>query len=465
MGGLPKKASQFKSLSASGDRHVLKVDGGGLLFDRLQPYSHKIEQAKIAAEGIVAAYNRIGYAAVGVGALDLAGGLGLLREMADRSEFSWLSANLVSAETGTNYFKPYISKQIGGLRIAILGMTSSRIEEEKLLDSAAAIRKWQEVLPSLLASIKGGHDLIIMLTDLDPGACSAIAMQHQEINLIIRAGGDIDNKQPRQLTSTTLLASTGKQGKYVGAMDISWSHPGNWSMDNELFLLLRKKQEGLARTIEKADALKNQPNMASMLGNLERKISMFQHEISELQQKIGTEPLSYFTNRFYAVETSIADDPEVLAIVNHTKERIGEVGRKKMAGKVGSRGTLIPEGYTGWKTCVKCHSEAAAKWRNTRHAGAFSTLVEKNQQFNFNCVPCHVTGIDFENVGKALSLSPVMQGVGCESCHGPGRGHAESVGEETLSAVSGKVCRGCHINEQDEDFDFFIDSRKIKCEI
>jgi 2',3'-cyclic-nucleotide 2'-phosphodiesterase (5'-nucleotidase family) len=100
LGGLSKKASQFKAIAGEKNLPLLKVDGGGLLFDRLPPAAHELEQKKIAAAGIIKAYNRIGYAAVGVASLDLAGGVDFLRELEKKSRFAWLSANLIDRENG-----------------------------------------------------------------------------------------------------------------------------------------------------------------------------------------------------------------------------------------------------------------------------------------------------------------------------------------------------------------------------
>jgi len=227
---------------------------------------------------------------------------------------------------------------------------------------------------------------------------------------------------------------------------------------------LREKQAGFEKTCAKIRMLENKPEMESMVGNLERKKKVLLFELSQMKEAIGGEPFSYFMNSFYALETTGGDDPEVLAIVDRTKGLIAEIGRKTAA-KVAGSGAVMPPGYTGWKACAECHKESTANWQKTDHAEAFSTLVSRNQQYNFNCVPCHVTGIEDENVGQALSLSPELQGVGCEACHGPGQVHEESGGEKRLPGVSVKTCLRCHITEKDESFDFGMDTKKIKCGI
>lgn len=86
--------------------------------------------------------------------------------------------------------------------------------------------------------------------------------------------------------------------------------------------------------------------------------------------------------------------------------------------------------YVGSKVCAECHGEDAIGnqykiWASSPHAKAYNLLVgekaaeiskRKNIPFpekNEKCLKCHATG-----KGKVESI--VREGVGCESCHGPG---------------------------------------------
>lgn len=86
--------------------------------------------------------------------------------------------------------------------------------------------------------------------------------------------------------------------------------------------------------------------------------------------------------------------------------------------------------YVGAKACKECHGEDAIGnqykiWAMSPHAKAYSLLLsekaleiakkrnitspEKNQE----CLKCHATG-------KGSVEEVIKEGVGCESCHGPG---------------------------------------------
>jgi hypothetical protein len=102
--------------------------------------------------------------------------------------------------------------------------------------------------------------------------------------------------------------------------------------------------------------------------------------------------------------------------------------------------------YAGAETCKKCHFKQFQGWKKTKMAKAFDTLkagnaAEAKKKFNLDekkdytadakCVECHTTGY-----GKAggypkieegkkwteeeTKRATAMEGVQCESCHGPG---------------------------------------------
>ena len=102
--------------------------------------------------------------------------------------------------------------------------------------------------------------------------------------------------------------------------------------------------------------------------------------------------------------------------------------------------------YEGSKSCLKCHFQEHASWQKTKMAQAFKALkpkeaadakkaagldLEKDYTKEAKCVACHVTGYGKPGGYPALvegkewtkeekDRAPLMEGVGCESCHGPG---------------------------------------------
>jgi formate-dependent nitrite reductase cytochrome c552 subunit len=137
--------------------------------------------------------------------------------------------------------------------------------------------------------------------------------------------------------------------------------------------------------------------------------------------------------------------------------------------------------FIGVKKCSTCHKTEAkgnqfAKWQASPHAKAFATLagekalaiakekgMAKPPQESPECLKCHVTGY-----GKPAELFDVgfakEDGVGCESCHGPGMDYMKMnvMKDRALSVAAGlvipdeKSCTTCHNQESPsfKGFDF-----------
>jgi hypothetical protein len=258
------------------------------------------------------------------------------------------------------------------------------------------------------------------------------------------------------------LAATDKQGRNFGKLEVFWNEKGSWSTGENYYLQLQQKQDDLERAQRQIEQIGADPEMVSRVGNMERRAGMLQIEIVDLRQKLLGTPASYFSNTFYDMVPEVADDPEILALVEETKKEVGAVAGEQSVRLAGAE-TFRPGGYIGTTACAACHRPIADQWRTTGHAAAYATLVRKNRQFDYDCLPCHVTGISPANADRVLSLTAELRGVSCEACHGPGRSHAETP-EIKPAPTSEDVCRRCHVEEHDDHFDFAVNLPKIKCD-
>jgi hypothetical protein len=126
-----------------------------------------------------------------------------------------------------------------------------------------------------------------------------------------------------------------------------------------------------------------------------------------------------------------------------------------------TRGLLFPValegergGYAGTESCKDCHAREHEDHERQGHAVAYDALLRKNKAFQPNCVQCHVVGFGAPGGFRDLRSTPKLTGVGCESCHGPGRLHAR---EPRRDNIAGKVpldhCRKCHYGNNDPRFE------------
>ena len=129
--------------------------------------------------------------------------------------------------------------------------------------------------------------------------------------------------------------------------------------------------------------------------------------------------------------------------------------------------------YIGANKCKMCHKnekkgDQFGKWSNGPHAKAFATLatdeakavakkvgVAGDPQKAAECLVCHVTAFSAPASAKE-AIFKIEEGVGCESCHGPGSLYksikvmkALTAGTQDAAAVAytkgdEKTCLTCH---------------------
>lgn len=176
--------------------------------------------------------------------------------------------------------------------------------------------------------------------------------------------------------------------------------------------------------------------------------------------------------------------------------------------------------YVGTKTCKKCHYDIWESWAKTKMAGSFHVLKPdaalkpskktgltaewiaeikaskdkadpkidhaKDYSRDASCIKCHVTGygeaggyaIPPEKDKKAKRRAAKLEGVGCESCHGPGSAYVkifEEIQEKQrpytreelfaagMTKISAETCNTCHTKESPlvgDDYVFDFEKKK-----
>jgi hypothetical protein len=456
----------------------LAVDAGNLLFKNERIAPALLPQMTITAEGIMEAYNLMQYSAVAVGSYDLGAGLPFLKELASRSKFTWLSANLVHKSNRNTVFSPGIIRKAGDLTVGIIGLTGSNRKVNLQENDNAVVLPWQDVLPDLIADMSTRCDLLILLSNSSLEQNQKIAQNFEDIHIIVQSFPQSSNYNPN-LISNSLLTKTGKQGKYLGWMEIDWQKSKIWGRKGAIKELSLKKQEldGVNGRISRMERRAPDEDLASnsayrnLLRNKERlqsSIIFLENELHDLK-KSGHAP-STFDNSFVALDIELPDQPEVEKIVQRVKKNVNLAGRNKTEA-ISKLEPLSLEKlpFTGWQRCAQCHKPQTDFWERTDHATSYTTLVEQEQQFNLNCLPCHVTArygttriSDDESV--LLSLPPVLQQVGCEVCHGPGKAHAASGDPSSISRKPApETCLRCHTPDNDDNFSYENDLERVAC--
>ena len=480
MGGLPKKAQQLEAVRGKKPA-VLALDSGALLFKDEKLSSDQREQLTVTAQGITAAYNKMSFAALGIARQDLAAGLPFLLAVQKKSNFPWLSANLLSRTERKPWFKPHTLITIGGMRIAIIGLTAQEPDSLFTEKDNAVIAPWEEVLPKEIAQLRGRADMTILLSSFPAAINRKIAEAHPEIHLILQGGSSQGNVPPERVNNT-LITQVEAQGKSVGILEVQWNAQSKkWSEPGSANLLTDKKNEmdrlgwqinRYRRQGEPEQTFKDQPEALEAYNDMLARQRLLEEEIVRLTAEqnardASRQRFSTYSNHFEAMRKELPDNPAVRAIVDATTSEVNRLGKAAVKARIsGSTGQNQEEpsgNYAGSTACTSCHAPQFAKWRGTQHATAYDTLERKGQQFNVQCLPCHITGPAAQTGQEMLALAHDLRQVGCESCHGPGRAHtiqpaAAKAGQPTMD-----TCLRCHTGEHDDRFNFAEALSRLRC--
>ena len=415
----------------------------------------------------------MGYDAVGINAYDLAAGTDFLLDLSRRSGFPWLSANLVDARDHRPLFTPSLTKRVGAITVGIIGITDpAALSAEQ---RGAVILPWQEVLPALTSRLGASCDLLILLSNLPAAENRRVAKTIDGINIIFESAADASNQGPEQV-GNTLISQAGKQGKYLGELRCRWLPSKRWGRDRaELELVAQRKLDQvnwqLGRLNRKGlpdSGAKENPRLLTLYNKLVTVRQELTAELAELQTQEAQENSTYQI-RFSVMEAALPQHPQVEEVVKAAREEVNRLGQKTASGSSPSAAPpsrLKPPGetspYLGWPRCIRCHPGEGERWKKSRHARSYQTLIDQKQQYNLECVSCHVTGITTANAPQALALPDDRLQVGCEACHGPGRDHANAPTTAHLNAApSAPLCLRCHTTQRDNDFNYGRDRHLI----
>jgi len=189
----------------------LMLDAGGIL-------SGSLISDTFQGEPVVNVMNAIGYDAVAVGSSEFNFGIAALRARSRQANFLLLSANAASP---IDEIQPAAIYNTQDVRIAVIGLTSQEItghpQNVKYVDVADPVRTLED---DVLPRIRDRADAIILLANVTRTEEQRIARAFPEIRLIIAAHEEAD--LPFRIGQTTIVG-TGKFGKYVGRLDLTFS--------------------------------------------------------------------------------------------------------------------------------------------------------------------------------------------------------------------------------------------------
>jgi hypothetical protein len=117
-----------------------------------------------------------------------------------------------------------------------------------------------------------------------------------------------------------------------------------------------------------------------------------------------------------------------------------------------------PGHFAGINVCAGCHADIVNSQIHTAHAGVFTNafFIAAGGQTNASELPSHTVGYGLPTGFINAAKTPNLEGVQCESCHGPAANHAANPNDPTLVPrveIAATVCGGCHSGPEHPTFE------------
>jgi hypothetical protein len=451
LGDISRTAKIIVDTRAAGPTIV--VDAGSLLYSKSPVPLHQEAQEELKADLLVRTYkDRLQAAAVGIGHADLVKGPAKLR-------FPRQAVN-VTGETA-----PPQVIALGGTQVGVFGVVTP--------DAAPGMTVQEPVAASKAAVAdlkKRGAQVVIGLIQAPTKRDAAkLVREIGGIDLAI-AGLGINTPEPErveneaQKINDSWLVVPANRGQVLARLDVTVRGPGPFA-DAGGVGAAKAKLETIDHQLATLDAdiAKFQADPTADKAFVSQKIEE-RATLRSQRERLKKQPFdipktgNYFTLEMIRVSKGLACDKIVHDDVTAFYRAAGEANVKAAAGIKPPPPAKGQPSYVGDDGCADCHEDAVEFWKKTRHAAAWKTLVDRGQQFDYDCINCHVTGWA-EKGGANLAFNEPLRDVQCETCHGPASIHLAKLGEEKPVSVrrappEALCLTQCHTKEHSDTFEW-----------
>lgn len=174
---------------------------------------------------------KIGYDAMAVGNHEFDNTLDVIKQQEKWGNFPFLSANAYDRESGRLLFKPYIIKNMGGLKVAVLGLTTDDTPLVSTLGAASNLKFTSpiEEASKIVPELRQKAQVVIALTHMGhypneshgenaPGDVT-LARRVSGINVIVGGHSQLPLFKP-DVQNGAIIVQAYEWGKYVGKVEL-----------------------------------------------------------------------------------------------------------------------------------------------------------------------------------------------------------------------------------------------------
>lgn len=305
------------------------LDSGDLLLPRLGPAlsPRQRNQLRLKAHLIVKAFNYMGCDAVTVGETDLALGSGFLLKMAEEAHFPFVSSNLVDRETRKPLFKPYVVRELDGLKIGIMALISrdvfpaggnQALKEFHLQDPSLTVER-------MVGELRDQTNLIILLSHMGHREDRRFAQRVKGIDIIVGAHTGAALYNPAVVNETLILHNSA-YGKTLGSIEIAFSADKSSFANADIIKSLRETLVAVEKRIRSLEAERPGTRRQEALESTVEYRETVEKRLKACHQK------NPFRNRITRLHDRIPSDPHVRALVEEYKGKSPNLGKGKGCG-------------------------------------------------------------------------------------------------------------------------------------
>lgn len=307
VGGMDRIAAEVSRIrSQAGADKVLLLDAGDTLGDTLAA-------AKTEGRVLIEAMNSIGYDAMVVGNHEVDFTAETLRRRVAEAKFPVLAANMLDQFSAELFTKPYIIKNVNGIKVGILGLAypntryttaKKNLKGVRFVDAQQAAARYVPLMR------RDGAELVIALTHLGLSSDKQLAEQVEGIDVIV--GGHSHNRmREAMIVGPTIIVQAGAHGSDLGRLDL------NVESDGRRAKIVRHQRQLIALTGEGDARAKAQieSQLKTFQAEADERVGRAQSPIVRAQTLAGDKPRS-------RDEESPADDLFADAIRESTNSEI-----------------------------------------------------------------------------------------------------------------------------------------------
>ena len=166
----------------------------------------------------------MGYDALNLGSPEFIFGKEFLEHTRSLVSFPYIASNLLSGGSGLPWTREYIIREVGGIKVAILGVLNpdglAQIPDQEQVKGLEALPV-EAALNRLLPEVRRKADLVILLSQFDVEETLALVKAVKGVDVAISSGGGDVFYATATENEKTVLLQTGSKGKALGLLKVT----------------------------------------------------------------------------------------------------------------------------------------------------------------------------------------------------------------------------------------------------